>query len=108
MLLTAVQFGFKTFKVWNHNLAAIHPDQFFGLGPDFRDSESTWPADDPEPFFHQGVSYKVALDACGRRRKERLCAYATYTGFNYTDELSQNAGMGKRPGTSGATGLSAR
>jgi hypothetical protein len=31
LLLTAVQFGFKSFQVWDHNLATVHPDEFFCL-----------------------------------------------------------------------------
>ena len=56
-----------------------------------------WPADDPEPFFFQGLCYKLALEAVRDRLATSLCTYATYTGFNYGDELIQNVSMGKRP-----------
>jgi len=31
LLLTAVELGFESFQVRNHNLATIHPYEFFGL-----------------------------------------------------------------------------
>ncbi|MBI3987279.1 MAG: hypothetical protein HY343_10180, partial [Lentisphaerae bacterium] len=56
-----------------------------------------WPADEPEVFFHQGMSYRQALMAIGDRLANTLGAYATYSGFQYTDTVTQNTGMGKRP-----------
>lgn len=55
-----------------------------------------WPADDPEVFFHQGMSYGQALEAMAARLDDRLCAYATYSGFQPTAGPVQNAGMGQR------------
>ncbi len=57
----------------------------------------SWPADDPEPFFFQGLSYKQALDAIRHRLPKTLAAYATYTGFNYGEKSVQNTSMGKQP-----------
>jgi len=56
-----------------------------------------WPADDPEPFFFQGLSYQQALDAITEKLPDHLCTYATYTGFGYGDELVQNQTMGTKP-----------
>jgi hypothetical protein len=56
-----------------------------------------WPADDPEPFFFQGLCYREALTAIENQLAGSLTTYATYTGFNYTDEPIQNTGMGKKP-----------
>ena len=56
-----------------------------------------WPADDPEPFFFQGLSYRQALEAIRPRLTGKLATYATYSGFNYGKELGQNASMGTKP-----------
>jgi hypothetical protein len=55
-----------------------------------------WPADDPEVFFHQGMSYNQALTRMAPHLKSRLCAYATYSGFQYSADAVQNAGMGRQ------------
>ena len=57
----------------------------------------TWPADDPEPFFFQGLCYQAALEAVRRHLRDKIITYATYTGFSYTDKLVQNTGMGPKP-----------
>jgi hypothetical protein len=57
----------------------------------------SWPADDPEPFFFQGLSYQQALEAINDYLPKTLTAYATYTGFNLSSELKQDVNMGKKP-----------
>jgi hypothetical protein len=59
-------------------------------------ARKAWPADDPDTFFFQGLSYKQALDAIADELPRKLVAYATYTGFNFSDALAMNAGMGKQ------------
>jgi hypothetical protein len=56
-----------------------------------------WPAEDPEPFFFQGLCYKQALDSVRDRLARSIVTYATYTGFGSSDALTQNANMGRRP-----------
>jgi hypothetical protein len=56
-----------------------------------------WPADDPEVFFFQGLSYQQAVESVKDRLPDDLITCATYTGFNYTLSAIQNTGMGMAP-----------
>lgn len=59
--------------------------------------ETQWPAEDPEVFAHQGLSYHQALSVIRDRLPSLLATYATYSGFQSTEQLRQNTGMGKQP-----------
>jgi hypothetical protein len=59
--------------------------------------ETEWPADDPEVFAHQGLSYNQALSVIRDRLPSILATYATYSGFQSTSKLLQNTGLGQRP-----------
>ena len=58
---------------------------------------SSWPADDPEVYFHQGQAYLQVLSRLQRLPGDPLASYATYSGFQPTPDLAQNAGMGTKP-----------
>jgi hypothetical protein len=94
-LKKSVQWMFDEFDIGGFNFE--NGDLLVDHHPSMKALRKSWPEDDPEPFFHQGISYKFALDACGSRLKDAVCAYATYTGFNITETLEQNTGMGKKP-----------
>lgn len=60
-------------------------------------ANSDWPEDDPDEYFHQGMSYNQALKIIGDRMESTLATYATYTGFNIGESVEQNSCMGKKP-----------
>lgn len=94
-LAEALDWLYREFQIGGVNLE--NGDMLVDHHPMIARLREQWPADDPEPFFHQGMSYKQALHAIGDRLPGTLATYATYTGFNPTERLAQNAGMGKHP-----------
>jgi len=94
-LQECVDWLFTEFEIGGLNIE--NGDMLVDHHPLTRAARSSWPADDPDQFFFQGLSYRQALEAVGERLPRVLAAYATYTGFNYTDQLVQNTGMGKKP-----------
>src|SRR5207248_1517950 len=71
-------------------------DFLMDYSPSTLAARKQWPADDPDTFFFQGLSYKQALDAIANQLPHKLVAYATYTGFTFSDSLVMNLGMGKK------------
>ena len=93
-LAEAVDWLFKEFAIGGVNLE--NGDFMADFHPLVQAMRKNWPADDPEVFFHQGLSYKQALAAMSSHLEQKLCTYATYSGFQYTDSAVQNAGMGRK------------
>ena len=85
---------YREFAIGGVNLE--NGDMLVDHHPLVRALRANWPADDPEPFFHQGLSYQQALATIGARLPHTLGTYATYTGFNYGEQLVQNTSMGRR------------
>lgn len=96
-LAESLNWLYREFEIGGVNLE--NGDMLVDHHPLVRKLRKKWPADDPEEFFHQGMSYKQAMDIIGDRLPRTLAAYATYIGFNYGDKLVQNTGMGRRPPT---------
>lgn len=94
-LKESLEWLYKEFPIGGVNLE--NGDMLVDHHPLVKSLREKWPADDPEPFFHQGMSYKQALDVLADRLPGTLASYATYTGFNYGDTLAQNASMGRTP-----------
>ena len=86
---------FREFEIGGLNLE--NGDLLVDHHPLTQAMRKTWPGDDPEPFYFQGLSYRQALEAIRPRLARMLVAYATYTGFNYGKELVQNTSMGTKP-----------
>ena len=86
---------FKEFEIGGINLE--NGDFLVDFHPLTQAARKNWPSEDPEAFFFQGLSYKQALDAISGELAGKLCTYATYSGFQYTNDLKQNTGMGKQP-----------
>ena len=92
----AIAWLFREFEIGGLNIE--NGDFLEDFHPLTQAQRSSWPQDDPEPFFFQGLSYRQALMAVPVPLENALVAYATYTGFQYTDAgVSQDAGMGKSP-----------
>jgi hypothetical protein len=85
---------FREFPIGGVNLE--NGDFLVDHHPLVRALRAQWPADDPEVFFHQGMSYRQALDRMAARLDDGLCTFATYSGFQYSERLEQNTGMGKK------------
>lgn len=94
-LKDALDWLYREFPIGGVNLE--NGDMIVDYHPLVKALRQKWPAEDPEPFFHQGASYKQALDIIVDRLPSTLATYATYTGFNYGEKLVQNTGMGKTP-----------
>lgn len=94
-LKESLQWLYKEFEIGGINLE--NGDMLVDYHPLTQAARKSWPADDPEPFFFQGLSYKQALDAIKDKLPGTLATYATYTGFNYGEELIQDTSMGKTP-----------
>ncbi|MBI2437464.1 MAG: hypothetical protein HYV36_01435 [Lentisphaerae bacterium] len=94
-LREAVAWLYREFEIGGLNLE--NGDFLTDAHPLVQAMRKEWPADDPEVFFHQGLSYRQALTAIGERLADTLGIYATYTGFQYTDTLAPNTGIGQRP-----------
>lgn len=86
---------YREFEIGGLNLE--NGDYLVDYHPAVQALRKEWPEDDPDVFFHQGMSYRQALEAVSDRLGDTLNAYATYSGFQYTDTLTQNTGMGRRP-----------
>jgi len=93
-LKEALDWLFREFEIGGINLE--NGDFLVDYHPLYKTLRKEWPADDAEVFAHQGISYKQALTAIQNRLAGKLCTYATYTGFNYSEELVQDTGMGKK------------
>jgi hypothetical protein len=91
-LADSIDWLFREFNIGGVNLE--NGDFLVDHHPLVKALRQNWPADDPEVFFHQGMSYKQALDRMAPHLKDKLCAYATYSGFQKTASAVQNAGMG--------------
>jgi hypothetical protein len=99
-LREGMQWLLREFEVGGFNLE--NGDLLVDYHPLTRAARKDWPADDPEVFFFQGLSYKQVFDAVGPRVKDLLGTYATYSGFAYglapDLETNQNtASMGAKP-----------
>ena len=94
-LAEAIEWLFREFAIGGVNLE--NGDFMTDYHPLVQAMRQNWPADDPEVFFHQGLSYNQALAAMSAHLEQKLCAYATYSGFQYTDSAIQNTGMGRKP-----------
>ena len=99
-LREGMQWLLSEFEVGGFNLE--NGDLLVDYHPLTRAARKDWPADDPEVFFFQGLSYKQVFDAVGSRAKDLLGTYATYSGFAYGRapdlETNQNtASMGSKP-----------
>jgi hypothetical protein len=86
---------FREFEIGGLNLE--NGDMLVDYHPLTKAMRKTWPAEDAEPFYFQGLSYKQALEAIGPRLAKKLVTYATYTGFNYGEKAIQNVSMGTKP-----------
>ncbi len=94
-LAEQLQWLFREFEIDGLNLE--NGDMVVDYHPLMRAARKEWPEDDPEEFFCQALSYRTALEAVADKLPGALVVYATYTGFSYTDELRQDAGMGSKP-----------
>lgn len=94
-LVESIEWLFREFNIGGVNLE--NGDFLVDYHPLVQALRKDWPADDSEVFFHQGMSYKQALDIMRSHLASKLCTYATYSGFQYTDSVVQNTGMGKKP-----------
>lgn len=94
-LKEALAWMWEEFEIGGFNFE--NGDMLVDHHPAVQELRKQWPADEPEAFFHQGMAYRMALEACRKHLAKTTCAYATYTGFNYCEKLEQNTGMGKRP-----------
>jgi hypothetical protein len=86
---------FREFAIGGLNLE--NGDMLVDYNPLTRARRKDWPADDPEPFYFQGLSYLQAFEAIRPELRRKLVACATYTGFGYGAQLAQNASMGSKP-----------
>jgi hypothetical protein len=86
---------FREFAIGGLNLE--NGDLLVDYHPLTRAMRKDWPADDPEPFYFQSLSYRQALEAIRPELRRKLVACATYTGFGYGAELRQNESMGAKP-----------
>ncbi len=86
---------FREFEIGGLNLE--NGDMLVDHHPLTQAMRKNWPADDPEPFYFQGLSYRQALEAIRSRLTGKLVTYATYTGFNYGEKVVQNVSMGTKP-----------
>ena len=93
-LKESIEWLFREFNIGGVNIE--NGDFMVDHHPLVQALRKQWPADDPDVFFNQGMSYQQALDIMKAQLDSRLCAYATYSGFQYTDSLKQDAGMGKK------------
>jgi len=93
-LRESLNWMFREFEIGGLNLE--NGDLLVDHHPLTQACKKTWPADDPEAFFFQGLSYQQALEAIRPRLASKLVAYATYTGFNYGERLVQNVSMGTK------------
>jgi hypothetical protein len=94
-LRESLNWMFREFQIGGLNLE--NGDMLVDHHPLTRAMRKDWPADDPEAFYFQGLSYQQALEAIRDRLPSKRVAYATYTGFNYGKDLVQNVSMGTRP-----------
>lgn len=94
-LRESIDWLFREFEIGGVNIE--NGDFLVDSHPSVQALRKNWPAEDPEVFFHQGMSYKQALDAMSGHLPRTLAAYATYSGFNYGEQAVQNVSMGKRP-----------
>lgn len=94
-LRESLQWLYREFEIGGINLE--NGDFLVDYHPLTQAVRQQWPADDPEEFFFQAVSYRQALEVLADKLPTSLATYATYTGFCYTEEVVQNVGMGKRP-----------
>ncbi len=94
-LREALQWMFREFEIGGMNIE--NGDMLIDYHPLTQAKRAEWPAGDPEAFFFQGLCYRVALEAVADFLPHKLVTYATYTGFNYGDELEQNVSMGRTP-----------
>lgn len=90
-----LQWLFDEFQIGGLNLE--NGDLLVDYHPLTQALREDWPAEDPEPFFFQGLCYRQALEAVRNRLAGSVVTYATYTGFASSDTLTQNANMGRRP-----------
>lgn len=94
-LAAGLDWLFEEFEIGGLNIE--NGDMLEDYNPLTQALRKDWPADDPEPFFFQGVCYKVALEELRDRLAGNIITYATYTGFSPSEEVRQNQGMGRRP-----------
>jgi len=78
-LIDGTQWLYKEFNIGGINLE--NGDYLVDHNPLMIELQKDWPADDPQIFANQAVSYKIALDAIADRLDDTLTTYATYTGF---------------------------
>jgi hypothetical protein len=86
---------FREFEIGGLNLE--NGDMLVDYHPLTKAMRKQWPADDPEPYYFQGLSYRQALEAIKPQLQKKLVAYATYTGFNTGEKVEQNVSMGAKP-----------
>lgn len=79
-LRDSMDWMFREFEIGGLNLE--NGDLLVDYHPLTRAMRKDWPADDPEAFFFQGLSYRQAMEAVRARLSSKLVACATYTGFN--------------------------
>jgi hypothetical protein len=94
-LAESLRWLFEEFEIGGLNLE--NGDMLEDYNPLTQAMRKDWPAEDPEPFFFQGLCYKHALEPIRERLAQNIITYATYTGFSPTAGVRQNEGMGRRP-----------
>jgi hypothetical protein len=94
-LRDSLHWVFREFAIGGLNLE--NGDLLVDYHPLTRAMRKDWPADDPEAFYFQGLSYRQAFEAIRAELPHKLVACATYTGFGYGTELRQNQSMGTKP-----------
>lgn len=97
-LRESLQWLYREFAIGGINLE--NGDLLTDHHPLTQAARRDWPADDPEPFFFQGLSYKQALEAMAETLPATLGTYATYCGFDFgcgQPVVSQNVNLGRQP-----------
>lgn len=94
-LAESLHWLFDEFEIGGLNFE--NGDMLEDYSPSTQALRKDWPADEPEPFFFQGLCYKHALEPVRDRLTRNIITYATYTGFSPTEGVKQNEGMGRRP-----------
>ncbi|NQU10337.1 hypothetical protein HQ590_06085 [bacterium] len=82
-LVEGMQWLFREFAIGGVNLE--NGDFMVCHCPACKAHKESWPADDPDFFRLQAMSYVPALQAVVDEAKDKLLTYATYTGFLPTD-----------------------
>jgi hypothetical protein len=78
-LTEGLQWLFREFPIGGANLE--NGDFLVCHEPRCKAHKDSWPADDPDFFRLQALSYAPALEAIAGELKDKLVTYATYTGF---------------------------